>query len=96
MLYHQAEMVLLAIWGDFVSQGCKIETGVSETEPKETCHVSERVPADRTGCAIYPLNLKQKGHERSLEIDLKEVTAVVLSHIHGDHVGGLSGLKRRC
>jgi 7,8-dihydropterin-6-yl-methyl-4-(beta-D-ribofuranosyl)aminobenzene 5'-phosphate synthase len=28
---------------------------------------------------------------RQLQIDAKEVDAVVLSHIHGDHVDGLSG-----
>jgi len=28
---------------------------------------------------------------RQLEIDPEEIDAVVLSHIHGDHVGGLSG-----
>jgi len=31
---------------------------------------------------------------QALEIDPKEVTAVVLSHIHGDHVGGLSGFLK--
>lgn len=29
---------------------------------------------------------------RSLEIDPAEIDAIVLSHIHGDHVGGLKGL----
>jgi 7,8-dihydropterin-6-yl-methyl-4-(beta-D-ribofuranosyl)aminobenzene 5'-phosphate synthase len=31
---------------------------------------------------------------KQLEIDPEEVTAVVLSHIHGDHVGGLSGFLK--
>ena len=31
---------------------------------------------------------------RQLEIDPKEVDVVVLSHIHGDHVGGLSGFLK--
>jgi len=32
---------------------------------------------------------------RQLQIDPKEVEAVVLSHIHGDHVGGLGGFLRQ-
>jgi len=32
---------------------------------------------------------------RQLQIDPKEVKVVVLSHIHGDHVGGLGGFLRQ-
>ncbi|HEY50981.1 MAG TPA: MBL fold metallo-hydrolase [Dehalococcoidia bacterium] len=31
---------------------------------------------------------------KELQIDLKEIDVVVLSHIHGDHVGGLNGLLK--
>ena len=140
-------VLLLAILGDFVNQGCKIETGVSETAPKETATSQSgytavhevqpptplwkgeaRSPTGRPAPCIlvtYDNNpyddklktawgfsclvrLKEMSvlfdtggdsskllfNMKQLEIDPKEVTAVVLSHIHGDHVGGLPGFLR--